>query len=125
GLLRRAHVSNETLLDFRPIPLQEPIEEDVLRVHRDVGFEGSVPIAFGGLQREKAALRTVDRLPHRSREVGTCMPVLGRELTRFSDSPLHPALPAASPIRSGCETPRSPRREALRRRARRNQERAR
>ena len=89
GALGRAHVLGQPLLHLRPRALEEAVEEDVLRVHRDVGFERRVPVPLGALQREKAVLRALDSASDAGGEIGG-RAALVVELTRFCDSTLHP-----------------------------------
>src|SRR5207244_10234864 len=87
--LRGTNVSGEARLHLRARPLHESIEEDVLRVHRDVRFEWRVPVACGRLQRQKAVLCARDRVRDAGGELGAAAELLAADLSPSRRSTSH------------------------------------
>src|SRR5262249_23625494 len=60
GLLEREQAIRHLPIEVGPLAAHQPVEEDVLRLHRDVRFERRVPVAVRMLLAEA--------LPHRGRD---------------------------------------------------------
>jgi hypothetical protein len=62
GLLEREQAIGHLAVEIGALPAHEPVEEDVLRLHRHVRFERRVPVPVRVLARERVPRRRVDRL---------------------------------------------------------------
>ena len=69
GALHRLHAPDQAVLRFLAPPPHEAVEDDVLRVHPDVGLERRVPVAVAVLEAEEPRLCARDRLVETLREV--------------------------------------------------------
>src|SRR6185503_13186770 len=69
GLLQGEQALGHLRIEIGALPPEQPIEEDVLRLHRHVGLERRVPVAVRVLDRRRVPNRGRDRrvYPGRSR----------------------------------------------------------